>query len=147
MANMFFEKRGINGVMTECKISDSPGYLYIDDVNAFYDACGEDYIAENVFSTGVYKWDDNSEIWKQTDDPTITRPIMDIVRKKEKEIGGITRTANDSWNIEILLDDDTILKTNDEPVTMDEVIEAVRTMLKPSFFGKRLREITLSRGD
>lgn len=146
MANMFFEKRGICGAMTECKISDNPDYLYIDDVNAFYDACGEDYIAENVFSRGVYMWDDNDEVWKQTDDTAITRPIMDIV-KKGKEVGGITKTASDKWNIGILLDDDTILKTNDEPVTMDEVIEAVKTMLKPSFFGKRLREITLSRGD
>lgn len=147
MANMFFEKRGIGGVMTECDIGDSPDYLYIDDVKAFYDTCGDTYITENVFSTGVYKWDDNNEIWEQTNDPTITRPIMDIVRKKEKEVGGITKATNDSWNIEILLDDDTILKTNDEPVTMDEVIEAIKTMLKPSFFGKRLKEITLSRGD
>lgn len=147
MANMFFEKRGIGGVMTECGIGDSPDYLYIDDVNAFYDACGEDYIAEKVFSTGVYMWDDNSEAWEQTDEPAITRPIMNIVKEKRKEVGGITKTASDSWNIEILLDDDTILKTNDEPVTMDEVIEAIKTMLKPSFFGKKLREITLSRGD
>jgi len=147
MANMFFEKRGIGGVMTECGIGDSPDYLYIDDVNAFYDACGEDYIAEKVFSPGFYMWDNNSESWEQTDEPTIARPIMDIIRKKEKEVGGITKTTGDKWNIEILLDDDTILKTNDELVTMDEVIEAVKTMLKPSFFGKRLREITLSRGD
>lgn len=147
MANMFFEKRGIGGVMTECGIGDSPDYLYVDDVNAFYDACGEDYITEKVFSTGVYMWDGNSEAWEQTDEPAITRPIMNIVKEKRKEVGGITKTASDSWNIEILLDDYTILKTNDEPVTMDEVIEAIKTMLKPSFFGKRLREITLSRGD
>jgi hypothetical protein len=147
MANMFFEKRGISGELKECKINECPDYLYIDDVNAFYDACGEDYIAENVFSPGVYKWDDNRDAWKQTDETAITRPIMDIVRKKEKEVGGITKTASDKWNIEILLDDDTILKTNDELVTMDEVIEAIKTMLKPSFFGKRLKEITLSRGD
>lgn len=147
MANMFFEERGIGGVMTECGIGDSPDYLYIDDVNAFYDACGDKYITENVLSTGVYKWDDNNEIWEQTNEPTITRPIMDIIRKKEKEVGGITKATDDKWNIQILLDDDTILKTNDEPVTMDEVIEAVRIMLKPSFFGKRLKEITLSRGD
>lgn len=147
MANMFFEKRGIDGVITECKINECPDYLYIDDVKTFYDTCGEAYISENVFSRGIYMWDDDKEVWKQSDDPTITRPIMDLVRKKEKEVGGITRTANDSWNIEILLDDDTILKTNDESVTMDEVIEAVRTMLKPSFFGKRLKEIKLLRGD
>lgn len=147
MANMFFEKRGINGELKECKINEGPDYLYIDDVNAFYDACGEDYIAENVFSRGVYTWDDDKEMWTPTGDPLITVPIMNIVKEKRKEVGDITKTANDSWNIEILLDDDTILKTNDEPVTMDEVIEAVKTMLKPSFFGKRLREITLSRGD
>ena len=147
MANMFFEKRGISGVMTECDIGDTPDYLYIDDVKAFYDTCGDAYITENVFSTGVYEWDDDKEVWKQSDDPTITRPIMDIVRKKEKEVGGITKAIDDKWNIEILLDDDTILKTNDELVTMDEVIEAIKTMLKPSFFGKRLKEITLSRGE
>ena len=148
MANMFFEKRGIDGVMTECNShKDCPDYLYIDNVKAFYDVCGDAYITENVFSTGVYEWDDDKEVWKQSDDPTITRPIMDLVRKKEKEVGGITKATDDKWNIEILLDDDTTLKTNDELVTMDEVIEAVKTMLKPSFFGKRLKEITLSRGD
>lgn len=147
MANMFFEKRGIDGVITECKINECPDYLYIDDVKTFYDTCGDAYITENVFSIGVYEWDDDKEVWKQSDDPTITRPIMDIVRKKEKEVGGITKAIDDKWNIEILLDDDTILKTNDELVTMDEVIEAIKTMLKPSFFGKRLKEITLSRGE
>lgn len=91
MANMFFEKRGICGVMTECKISDSPDYLYIDDVNAFYDACGEDYIAEKVFSPGIYMWDDNSEAWEQTDEPAIARPIMDIVRKRKKRSAALRK--------------------------------------------------------
>ena len=147
MANMFFEKKGINGELKECKINECPDYLYIDDVKAFYDLCGDDYIAENVYTNCIYKWDDDREMWTPTGDPLITIPIMDIVKEKGKEVGGITKTASDSWNIKILLDDDTILKTNDEPVTMDEVIEAVKTMLKPSFFGKRLKEITLSRGD
>lgn len=147
MANMFFEKRRNNGEIKECKINDGPDYLYIDDVDAFYDACGENYISKNVFSRSIYVWDDDEEMWMPTGDPLITIPIMDIVKKKRKEVGGITKTANDSWNIEILLDDDTIFKTDDESVMMDEVIEAIKIMFEPLFFGKRLREITLSRGD
>lgn len=145
MANRFFEKVA-GGKIRECKFSDCPDYLYIDDTKAFYDQCGDTYITENVFTNGVYMWENDKEVWKQTDEPTITRPIMDIIKEDIKEVGGITR-ANSNWNIEVLLDDDTKIKTNDEPVPIDDVIEAIKTMLKPSFFGKRLKGISLTRGD
>lgn len=47
------------------------------------------------------------------------------------------------WNIIITLDTGEVIKTNSEPVEMNEVQEAINTMLKPSFFGKRIKKFEI----
>lgn len=60
------------------------------------------------------------------------------------QIGGITRPKEPKYDIYALINDyDEELLTNEEPVTLDEVVEAIKIMRKPSFFGKRLTEIRL----
>lgn len=48
------------------------------------------------------------------------------------------------WNIEITLDNNNKIKTNDVPVSMEEVQEAIRVLLKPSFFGKRIKKFEIT---
>lgn len=60
------------------------------------------------------------------------------------KVGGITRPKETKYDIYITVNDyDEEILTNEEPVTLDEVSEAIRVMQKPSFFGKRLTEIRL----
>lgn len=61
------------------------------------------------------------------------------------QVGGITRPKEQRYDIYITVDgyDEEILTNGDEPVTLDDVIEAIKIMKKPSFFGKKLTEIRL----
>lgn len=136
MANVCF-----NGKFEVCTMADSPEYLYIDDVDAFIRECGEEWIFENVDKIGVYHWNDYQEVWE---------PAISLVEDKIREVigstGGITRPKGDifvGWNIIITLDSGEVIKTNSEPVEMDEVQEAINIMLKPSFFGKRIKKFEI----
>lgn len=61
------------------------------------------------------------------------------------QVGGITRPKEPKYDIYITVDgyDEEILTNGDEPVTLDEVVEAIKVMRKPSLFGKKLTEIRL----
>lgn len=136
MANVYF-----NGNFEVWTIDDSPEYLYIDNVEAFIQECGDDWISEGVNKTGVYHWNGYDELWE---------PAISIVEEKIrgiiKSVGGITRAGKNTsvgWNIIITLDSGEVIKTNSEPVEMNEVQEAMNIMLKPSFFGKRIKKFEI----
>lgn len=136
MANVCF-----NDKFEVCTINDSPEYLYINDVDAFIQECGDDWISDGVDKTGVYHWNNDDELWE---------PAISSVERKIREVinsvGGITRMGKNifaSWNIVITLDSGEIIKTNSEPVDMNEVQEAINIMLKPSFFGKRIKKFEI----
>lgn len=136
MANVFFDDK-----FNVCTIADNPEYLYIDDVDAFIKECGEDWIFEDVSNTGVYHWNNNYEVWRLTDVET-DKKIREIINS----IGGITKVKENvfvGWNIIITLDSGEVIKTNSEPVDMNEVQEAINIMLKPSFFGKRIKKFEI----
>ena len=64
----------------------------------------------------------------------------------DNKTGGITRAKENisvGWNIVITLDSGEVIKTNSEPVDMSEVQEAMNIMLKPSFFGKRVKKFEI----
>lgn len=124
-----------------CAISDEPEYLYVDDVDAFIQECGDTWIYDGVDKTGVYHWNNNYEEWRLTDVET-DKKIREIINS----IGGITKVKEDvfvGWNIIITLDSGEVIKTNSEPVDMNEVQEAINIMLKPSFFGKRIKKFEI----
>lgn len=136
MANVYFDNE-----LNVCTVGDDPEYLYVDDVDAFIQECGDEWIFENVDRTGVYHWNDYEEAWE---------PAISIVEEKIRgiinPIGGITKVKENvfvGWNIVITLDSGEVIKTNSEPVDMNEVQEAINTMLKPSFFGKRIKKFEI----
>lgn len=61
------------------------------------------------------------------------------------QVGGITRPKGPKYDIYITVDgyNEEILTNGDEPVTLDEVVEAIKVIRKPSLFGKKLTEIRL----
>lgn len=136
MANVYF-----NDNLEVCTIDDSPEYLYIDDVEAFIQDCGDEWISYGVDKTGIYHWNNYAELWE---------PDTSIAEEKIREIinssGGITKIGKNvfiGWNIVITLDSGEIIKTNSEPIDMNEVQEAMNIMLKPSFFGKRIKKFEI----
>ena len=139
MANMYF-----NCKFGACTVHDSPEYLYIDDVGAFIEECGDEYITDNVDKSGVYHWNDDYEVWELAI-PPINDKIGEIVKQifPRQELSRQGGKIFIGWNIIITLDTDEIIKTNSEPIEMTEVQEAINTLLKPSFFGKRIKKFEI----
>ena len=137
MANVYFTDK-----FEVCAISDSPEYLYIDDVSAFLKACGEDWIYNNVDTNGkgVYYWNDNCEEWRPAN-TEIDKKIREIIKQNElSKQGGNVFVG---WNILITLDTGETIKTNSEPVLINDVQEAINILLRPSFFGKRIKKFEI----
>ena len=134
MANVYF-----NNKFEVCSIQDSPEYLYIDDVDAFIRECLDEWISDDVESTGVYHWNDYEEVWEPAIS-AVEEKIMEIVGQKPSWQSGNVFVG---WNILITLDTGETIKTNSEPVSMNEVQEAINILLKPSFFGKRIKKFEI----
>lgn len=134
MANTYF-----NDNFEICSVKDSPEYLYVDNVDVFLQECGDEWIFENVENTGVYHWNDYEEVWELA---------ISVVEEKIRQIIGqeLPRQGGDifiGWNILITLDTGETIKTNSEPISIDEVQEAINILLKPSFFGKRIKKFEI----
>lgn len=136
MANVCF-----NDKFEVCAINASPDYIYVDDVDAFIQECGDEWISDGVDKTGVYHWNNFDELWESAI-PSVEEKIREVINS----VGGITRIGKNistGWNIIITLDSGETIKTNSEPVDMNEVQEAINIMLKPSFFGKRIKKFEI----
>jgi hypothetical protein len=134
MANKYFKFN-----FEECTIDKCPLYLYIDDVQGFLRECGDDWISDNVDEPGIYQWNDNYEVWTMADS-NIEKKIRAIVDKISRQENN---NENVKWNISITLDTDETIKINSEPVSINDIHEAIDTLLKPSFFGKRIKKFEI----
>ena len=134
MANKYFK-----GNFEECTMEKCPLYLYIDNVEDFLDDCGDDWISDNVDEPGVYQWNDDYEVWVMAN-PNIEKKIRAIIEQntlhQDSEIFV-------NWNIFVTLDSGLCVKINSEPVSMDKVPEVINTLLKPCFFGKKIKEFEI----
>lgn len=121
-------------------------YAIINDYDQFLKDCGDDYITDGVEENNIYFFNTDIEQWERVDSAlykTISELFSCSSTKKEKEN---SPSVNTGWNIIITLDNDTVIQTNEIPVSMAEVQEAMSTFLRPCFFGKRIKkfEITLA---
>lgn len=136
MANVYF-----NGKFEVCAINASPDYIYVDDVEAFIRECGEDWISDDVKEKGVYYWNNNLEVWRLANVKTDLK-IREII----KTINNTTKVKKDIptvWNILITLDTGETIKTNSEPISINDAQEAINILLRPSFFGKRIKKFEI----
>lgn len=139
MANMYFNKK-----FEVCTIDNGPEYLYIDDVEDFLRECGDDWISDNVDKPGVYQWNDYNEVWDLAN-LAIDEKVRKIIRQDfpRQELPCQGGNIFIGWNILITLDTGETIKTNSEPISMNEVQEAINILLKPSFFGKRIKKFEI----
>ena len=139
MANKYF-----NEDFKVCTIKNNPMYLYIDDVEDFLNDCGDDWISDDVDETGIYQWDNESWTWVRANSA-----VDDKIRALIKKINSLRQETpyqnNKSigWNILITLNTGEVIQTNSEPVPMNEVHEAIDILLRPSFFGKTIKEFKI----
>jgi predicted glycosyltransferase len=134
MANMYFK-----GNFEECAMEKSPLYLYIDDVEDFLKDCGDEWISDNVDKKGIYQWNSYDDVWVFAD-PSIEKKIKTIV---EQNTSCQSNNISVKWNILITLNTNETIQTNSEPVPMNEVHEAIDILLRPSFFGKTIKEFKI----
>jgi hypothetical protein len=134
MANMYFKDN-----FEVCPMDKGPSYLYIDNVKEFLFDCGDDWITDGVNEPGIYQWKDDYEIWVMTN-PNIEKKIKTIVEQSIPHQGGEIFVG---WNILVTLDTDETIKINSEPISINDIHEAINTLLKPSFFGKRIKKFEI----
>lgn len=142
MANVYFFDKELK----QSSISDpNTFYAYIEDVDEFKDLYSDNWESEGIDDVGCYTWSNTDFTWKLSTLNDRMR-IEHEIKKIKESTGGITRTKGDvfvGWNIVITLDSGEVIKTNSEPVGMSEVQEAMSLMLKPSFFGKRIKKFEI----
>lgn len=134
MANKYFK-----GNFEECTIDKGPLYLYIDNVEDFLNDCRDEWISDNVDEPGIYQWKDDYEMWVMAN-PNIEKKIKTIVEQSIPRQGGEIFVG---WNILVTLDTDETIKINSEPVSINDIHEVIDTLLKPSFFGKRIKKFEI----
>ena len=138
MANKY-----LNNNFEECTIYRCPEYLYIDDVENFLEDCSNEYISEGVDKPGVYQWSDDFEAWFIAN-PNIEKKVREIV--KQNSSCHENNNENVKWYISVILDSGLCVEINSEPVSMDKVPEIIDTLLKPCFFGKRIKKFEIVAG-
>ena len=139
MANKYF-----NDDFEVCSISKDPAYLYIDDVDQFLYDCSAGYVSEGVDKSGVYLWNDYYCIWDLAD-PEIDKKIRTLV-EKINSLRQESPRQNDKptgWNILVTLNTGDVIQTNSVPLSIKEIPEAIDILLRPSFFGKTIKEFKI----
>ena len=132
MRNVFVDYAGNETSLGACD------FAFIGDFEVFMLECEVGHtINSGITGTGLYAWDDMNGHWDKC-------PSDHEVMKSINKILSATPTDDKMlWDIVITLDTNDESVTNDEPVSMAEVYEAINTMRKPSFFGKRIKEIRI----
>ena len=141
MANYFFDNKIKQSTIDDRNVR----YVYVEDVAEFLELCADNFISNGVNEVGCYTWSDSFYTWEPSTMNDCKIIESEVARIKE-QAGGITRAKENifvGWNIVITLDSGEVIKTNSEPVDMSEVQEAMNIMLKPSFFGKRIKKFEI----
>lgn len=141
MANYFFDNKIKQSTIDDRNLR----YAYVEDVAEFLELCADSYMSDGVDEVGCYTRSDSFYTWEPSTMNDCKIIESEVARIKE-QTGGITRAKENifvGWNIVITLDSGEVIKTNSEPVDMSEVQEAMNIMLKPSFFGKRIKKFEI----
>ena len=139
MANMYF-----NEDFKVCTIEHNPMYLYIDNVEDFLDDCQDEWISDNVDKPGIYKWDNEFWTWEIANS-TIDNKIRALI-EKTNSLRQEPPRQNDKpigWNILVTLNTGDVIQTNSIPLSIKEIPEAIDILLRPSFFGKTIKEFKI----
>lgn len=124
----------------EIKILDGDRwrYLYVEDYRDFLNEYEDDWVLDGINEDGFYKYDTRIEEWtKITDKDSFTYKMI------SEKVSSNVKNAKKGWNIIIILDTGEKIKTNTEPVSMEDVQEAMGVLVKPSILGMRIKSFEI----
>lgn len=138
-----------------CRDPADEDYIYAicNDVNSLIEEFHK-YDIDDIGIDGtdtnlvIYRWDIGDDRWTKLNSKE-TEKILSTFYSQYPEhcpndVGGITRNTERKWNWRVKLENDTI-QMNDEPVSLDEITSNFEIIQKPSFFGKRIKQVIIER--
>lgn len=119
---------------------DEAIYAFIGDVEEFRKICDNmECLTRGVREVGIYKWSEENGKWEMN----FGLSERKIVNKKAYDIIGYIKDIFTGWNISITLNTNETIKINSEPIQIAEIEEVINTMLKPNFFGERIKKFEI----
>ena len=113
-------------------------YLYVEDYRDFLNEYEDVWVLDGINEDGFYKYDTCVEEWtKITDKDSFTYKMI------SEKVSSDVKSAKKGWNIIIILDTGEKIKTNTEPVSMEDVQEAMGVLIKPSILGMRIKSFEI----
>ncbi len=113
-------------------------YLYVTDYEDFVKKFEDDYILDGICKDGIYKYDNDEEIWRELTSKNSL--VYGIILEK---VSGKVNNKKKGWNIIVILDTGERIQTNVEPVSMEDVQEAMGVLVKPSILGMRIKSFEI----
>lgn len=124
----------------EIKVEDGDEwrYLYVEDYRDFLNEYEDDWILDGIDKDGFYKYDTNKEEWVK-----ITDKESFVYKMISEKVSSSIKSTKKGWNIVIILDTGEKIKTNTEPVSIEDVQEAMGVLVKPSILGMRIKSFEI----
>lgn len=120
----------------EITIEDSGNwcYLYVENYRDFLNEYEDEWILDGIDEDGFYKVDRCMEEWiKITDKNSLAYKMISKKVPINKK----------GWNIIITLNTGEKIQTNTEPVSIEDVQEAIGVLVKPSILGMRIKSFEI----
>lgn len=147
MENIYLSEK-----FTIVKIDDNNlTYIIVKNVEQFLHDCDNYGIIEDgVTKEGIYQFINAIEEWKMVS-KELEEKILSNVYSQYPEFCPTNKANNNikntgkKWNWSVTLNNDEVIQMNDEPVSLNEIVENFEIIQKPSFFGNRIREFIITR--
>lgn len=124
-------------------------YALINDYDEFFNACdNEDIITDGLYNSYgkaefkcpfVIKMTDDEE-WEYLSPNDYPAWLTKEITKSKSES---TNTNPKLYNLYVIFKSGITLQTNTEPITFEEIAEAIEVLQKPSIFGKQIAEFKI----
>lgn len=147
MENIYLSKK-----FTIVKIDDNNlTYIIVKNVEQFLHDCDKyDIIEDGVKNEGVYTFNSYTEKWDMVSKELEEKIFSNVYSQYPElcptnEVNKNIKNTEKKWNWSITLNNDEKIQMNDEPVSLNEIVENFEIIQKPSFFGNRIREFIITR--
>lgn len=117
-------------------------YLYVTDYKDFVSEFGKRWILNGIERDGIYEYEEFYEKfggkWRE-----LTDKNSFIYKTISKKVSSNVKGAKKGWNIIVTLNTGEKIQTNTEPVSIEDVQEAIGVLVKPSILGMRIKSFEI----
>ena len=144
-----FDEKGKEDILDTCTyvLVTNYGELYSDCVYdaIIIDGLEEAYEEAKQKCPYVIKMNSTSQEWEYLSPNDYPAWLIEEITKSKSE--SITYESTDTnaklYNFYIILKSGITLQTNTEPITFEDIVEAIEVLQKPSIFGKQIAEFKI----